>query len=162
LACRSGNRRICICHFNHRQFGPGSCSARHSVRCPSCFGRHAPSSPLLQKRSAMSPFSQRMSYGIAFMMKQPGVYFGMLGIILLCGNPPAISPHYSRSATKRCLSYLAGMVLPYSTTCLVFIFTVRWTASCSGPIVCYFLCLASGDRPRRPSLHFKSEAYLPQ
>jgi hypothetical protein len=69
--------------------------------------------------SSAGLFWSGFCFGLAFLCKQPGVYFGIFGFCLVLRDalrqrPPAWRPLLRKSAL-----FSAGMILPFAVTCLI-------------------------------------------
>ena len=63
-------------------------------------------------------FASGFSFGLAFLMKQPGIFFGVFGALYLCLEQWPVADE--RSAFLRKLAaYSAGAIVPYALTCLI-------------------------------------------
>lgn len=59
-----------------------------------------------------------LCFGLAFLMKQPGVFFGVFGGLYLCGKEWPRPGQYAQFGRKL-ISFSAGAILPYAVTCLI-------------------------------------------
>jgi hypothetical protein len=64
-------------------------------------------------------FWSGLCFGLAFLCKQPGLYFGMFGFLLVVRDATLARPIAWRRAFRRCALFSAGMVLPFALTCLL-------------------------------------------
>ena len=64
-------------------------------------------------------FLSGLFYGLAFLMKQPGVFFGMFGGVFLIWQAAHEKKLFSREFVKEGFAFGLGMILPLGLTCLV-------------------------------------------
>ena len=63
-------------------------------------------------------FGSGICAGLALLMKQPGVFFGIFAGLYLCGSEWAKSEQW-RPFARKLLCYSAGAILPYALTCVI-------------------------------------------
>jgi hypothetical protein len=63
-------------------------------------------------------FFSGLLFGLAFLMKQQGICFGIFGWIFLIGQAARSKLIWSNDFAKKCLVFGAGMILPFAVTCL--------------------------------------------
>jgi len=63
-------------------------------------------------------FFSGLCFGLAFLMKQPGIFFAVFGGLYLCLEEWP-SPEQCAAFLKKLASYSAGVILPYALTCLI-------------------------------------------
>jgi hypothetical protein len=57
-------------------------------------------------------------FGLAFLMKQPGIFFAVFGILYLINVEYRHGPRVRRSLTPKAGAFVVGVVLPFAATCL--------------------------------------------
>jgi hypothetical protein len=60
--------------------------------------------------------------GLAFVCKQPGIFFALFCGVYLGGRELQVEHRDWRGATRRLLTYAAGCVIPFALTCLILFF----------------------------------------
>jgi hypothetical protein len=63
-------------------------------------------------------FFSGLLFGLAFLMKQQGICFGIFGWIFLVGRAARSKLIWSNDFTKKCFVFGGGMILPFAVTCL--------------------------------------------
>jgi hypothetical protein len=63
-------------------------------------------------------FASGFSFGLAFLMKQPGIFFGVFGGLYLCLREWP-GPDQRRAFVGKLAAYAAGAIVPYALTCLI-------------------------------------------
>jgi hypothetical protein len=66
-------------------------------------------------------FFSGLLFGLAFLMKQQGICFGIFGWIFLVGQAVRGKLIWSNDFAKKCFVFGAGMILPFAATCLVLV-----------------------------------------
>jgi Dolichyl-phosphate-mannose-protein mannosyltransferase len=64
-------------------------------------------------------FFSGLLFGLAFLMKQQGICFGIFGWIFLVRQAARSKLIWSNDFAKKCFFFGAGMILPFAVTCLV-------------------------------------------
>ena len=80
-------------------------------------------------------FLSGLLFGIAFLVKQPGVFFGIFGGLYLVYSEARNRPTPWNRLAARCAIYSAGAVLPFGITCLLLygagVFDTFWLCTVS-------------------------------
>ena len=63
-------------------------------------------------------FASGLSFGLAFLMKQPGIFFAIFGGLYLCLREWP-GPDQRRTFVGKLAAYSAGAIVPYALTCLI-------------------------------------------
>jgi hypothetical protein len=63
-------------------------------------------------------FFSGICFGLAFLMKQPGIFFGVFGGLYLCWHEWPKPGQYA-AFVRKLVSFSAGAILPYLLTCLI-------------------------------------------
>ncbi len=84
----------------------------------------------VERRGAWRCFWSGVLFGLAFLMKQPGIMFGIFGGVYLLKVEWGVAPRDWRSSLRRVVTYAGGVVLPFLVTCLAMVacgaFTRFW------------------------------------
>jgi hypothetical protein len=72
-----------------------------------------------QGGSGAQLFWSGFCFGLAFLCKQPGLYFGMFGFCLILRDGLRTRPAAWRPLLRKTGLYSAGMILPFALTCLI-------------------------------------------
>ena len=72
----------------------------------------------IEKRNAWLCFWSGFLFGLAFLMKQQGVFFGVFGGIVLLRQELIRRPREVRRLWLRTASFSTGMLLPFALTCI--------------------------------------------
>jgi MFS family permease len=72
-----------------------------------------------EKGGGAGLFWSGFCFGVAFLCKQPGLYFGMFGFCLVLRDAARTRPVAWRSLLRNTVLFSVGMVLPFALTCLI-------------------------------------------
>ena len=72
----------------------------------------------IEKRNTWLCFWSGLLFGLAFLMKQQGVFFGVFGGIVLLRQELMRQPRDVRRLLARTASFATGMLLPFTLTCV--------------------------------------------
>lgn len=72
----------------------------------------------LESRRVAALFGSGLLFGIAFLLKQPGILFGVFGGFLLLRHEFKSPPPQWSSAIAKAAVYCAGIILPFALLCL--------------------------------------------
>jgi len=72
-----------------------------------------------EKGGGAGLFWSGICFGLAFLCKQPGLYFGMFGFCLVLRDAARTRPVAWRPLLRKTGLFSAGMVLPFALTCLI-------------------------------------------
>jgi len=72
-----------------------------------------------EKGGGAGLFWSGICFGLAFLCKQPGLYFGMFGFCLVLRHAARTRPVAWRPLLRKTGLFSAGMVLPFALTCLI-------------------------------------------
>jgi hypothetical protein len=72
-----------------------------------------------EKGGGADLFWSGFCFGVAFLCKQPGLYFGMFGFCLVLRDAARTRPVAWRSLLRNTVLFSVGMVLPFALTCLI-------------------------------------------
>jgi hypothetical protein len=73
----------------------------------------------LDRDERLTLFLSGLLFGLAFLMKQQGIFFGIFGGLYLVYLEVRKRPISWNRLTARCAIYSAGVLLPFGTTCLL-------------------------------------------
>ncbi|MGC2108778.1 MAG: glycosyltransferase family 39 protein [Candidatus Korobacteraceae bacterium] len=96
--------------------------ATHFVVLPAVAGVLVLSSAIERQRSWLY-FSSGVLFGLAFLMKQPGILFAVFGAVYLAYGEWQISSRNWRSLLTKEIVYAGGVALPFALTCIAMVAT---------------------------------------
>ena len=71
-------------------------------------------------RGSALMFSSGLCFGLSYMCKQPGLFFGMFGFLLVLRDTLRARPAVWSSVIRRCGLFSLGVALPFAVACLIF------------------------------------------
>lgn len=72
-----------------------------------------------ESRGGAGMFWSGLCFGLAFLCKQPGIYFGLFGFCLVLRDETRTRPLAWRALLRKTGLFSAGMILPFALTCLI-------------------------------------------